>query len=321
MCQNSRDISVAEAAEFFTQNNCFTVYCHSDPDGDTLGSAVALCLALRRLEKECHVFVCSRIPDKLSFIDKGVCIDGVRKGFDVSVDIASAPMLGKYREQLDFQFDLSIDHHSINTIPCRKRLLKSDYIACGEIIYELITQLDVDIDADIASALYAAISSDSGCFKYSGTRPQTHITAARLIETGIDFAYINRCLFEKKTLLQLQLEKEALQRLKLYLGGKFAVIELPRDVMDAVNADESDMDALKQLPRQIAGVEVAAFIRHYDGVTKVSLRSNDYFNVAEFARKHFGGGGHIHAAAFRIFEKDDSDTGLMLAAKLKELLK
>ncbi len=90
--------------------------------------------------------------------------------------------------------------------------------------------------------------------------------------------------------------------------------------MQSISADESDMDAIKQLPRQIDGVMVAAFVRHYSDVTKVSLRSNDCFDVAKFASENFGGGGHANAAAFRIKTHDSGDVGGMLAEKLKELL-
>ncbi len=162
MCQNNREITTAEAAEFFKENKCFTLYCHSDPDGDTLGSAVALCLALRGMGKECHVFACSPVPKKLMFIDKDGCIDCIQKGLNVSVDIATTPMLGKYAQELDFEFDLSIDHHKISNVPCRRRLLRYSYISCGEIIFEILQQLDVTVDKNIAEALYAAISSDSG---------------------------------------------------------------------------------------------------------------------------------------------------------------
>ena len=193
---------------------------------------------------------------------------------------------------------LSVDHHAVNRIVCERLLLKDDYPAAGEIVYELLCALDIPLDRTLATLLYAAISSDSGGFRYSSTRPQTHLCAAKLLGTGIDFAKINRLLFETKSEVQTALEKAAYNRLELHCGGKLAVVALDEALMNELGASESDVDCVNQIPRQLAGVEVSAVLRPTKGGTKVSLRSNEFFDVAAFAAS-LGGGGHIHAAGCR----------------------
>ena len=211
------------------------------------------------------------------------------------MDVASAGQLGVSEAP---HFALSIDHHAVNRIGCERLLLKSDYPAAGEIVYELLCALGLPLDRPLATLLYAAISSDSGGFRYSSTRPQTHLCAAKLLETGIDFAKINRLLFETKSEVQTALEKAAYNRLELHCGGKLAVVALDEALMAALGASESDVDCVNQIPRQLAGVEVSAVLRPTAGGTKVSLRSNECFDVAAFTAA-LGGGGHVHAAGCR----------------------
>lgn len=316
----TNDITLSRCAEILKTGDEFTLYCHASPDGDTVGSATALAVALTKLGKAAHIFICDKLPQKLEFIGAGRFMTAEPHGLNVTVDIASRNMLGEYKETLPSLFDLSIDHHAVNTIECRERLLRADYIACGEIIYEVIKELGISIDAEIALPLYTAISSDSGCFKYPATRPETHLAAAELLSTGIDFALINRRLFEQNTLTQIELEKAAYNALKFYLGGKLAVVELDPEVINSLGAAESDMDNLHQIPRRIKGVEVSALVRVKNGEKKISLRSNDYFDVAKFAAENFGGGGHLHAAGCRV-PLETQDVGALLAQKLEGLLK
>ncbi|HOJ47388.1 MAG TPA: DHHA1 domain-containing protein [Bacillota bacterium] len=321
---NALDITINQAARFFLENDNFLIVSHTSPDADTVGSASALVAGLRKLGKNAAAVCDEPIPDRLLFLDANGCfiqngasetcssggpnaiLPSIPAPFQVqtyvSVDVASATMLGRFEQRfLEKFFDLSIDHHLVNTIPCKRRLLCTGYSSSGEIIYELLTLLGVEIDRSIAVSLYGAISSDSGGFRYSATRSQTMRYAADLIETGIDFAKINRLLFETKSLAQIEIEKIAYNAIELYEDGKLAVIVLTADDIAKANAADSDIDGVYQIPRQIAGVEVSAVIRQKGDKVKVSLRSNEYFNVAELAAS-FGGGGHFHAAGCAFYE-------------------
>jgi phosphoesterase RecJ-like protein len=243
----------------------------------------------------------------------------------VSVDVASMAMLGKFDELFaERGFSLSIDHHFINSVLCERRLRFDNYIANGEIIYELIIELGVDIDEKTANYLYTAICSDSGGFKFSATRPETYETAAHLIRAGADFVNVNRVLFEQKTVTQLAVEKMAYDSLELFYDGRVAIILLKsEDLEKAGVTDNYELDGVAQLPRQIAGVDISASIRpvELNGTNKkykVSMRSNSDFDVSEFAKK-FNGGGHYHAAGFR-YEGNGEETKNAVVKALAEYM-
>ena len=211
-------LNVDRAAAYLrTADDCL-IYIHTNPDGDAVGSGGALALALRRLGKRARVFCADEIPERLRFLTEAAADVPFTRTQDasatpLSVDVASAGQLGVPEAP---HFALSIDHHAVNRIGCERLLLKSDYPAAGEIVYELLCALGLPLDRPLATLLYAAISSDSGGFRYSSTRPQTHLCAAKLLETGIDFAKINRLLFETKSEVQTALEKAAYNRLELH---------------------------------------------------------------------------------------------------------
>lgn len=293
------NISVKQAAAFLMGCDGCLIYTHASPDGDTIGSSVALALILRKLGKNANVFSVDGIPEKLSFINTdGILLENEPDSFEnitaISVDVAGPKLLGRARNS---HFALSVDHHKVNTMDCDRLLVMSDRIACGEIIFMLMNELNVEIDKDIATALYAAISSDSGGFRYEATKASTYIMAAQCLETGIDFAEINRRLFESKTLSQVALTKIAYKNLELLRDGKFAIVAIrPEEVIEC-GASETDFDCINSIPREIAGVLASAVIRQKADGVKVSLRSNAEIDVAEIA-KTFDGGGHYHAAGF-----------------------
>lgn len=292
-------IGYEEAARFLLENDNYLVVCHACPDGDTIGSAAALVMLLRKKGKTAWAYCPDEIPEKLiPFAGKGIFTDNIpENAVKVSVDVATPAMLGDVQENFGV-FDLSIDHHKVNTIPCERLLQKDYFISNAEIIADLYDQLSVGIDKEAAVCLYAGISSDSGGFRYSNTRPETMRLAARLIETGIDFSGINRQLFDKITPPVLSLMKAAYGSVELYYGGKLAIVTISKEEYEQSGATDTDLDEIKSIPRRIDGVEVAAMIRPKGDMAQVSLRSNEYFDVAAFCRE-MGGGGHMRAAAFR----------------------
>ena len=289
-----------QTARFLLDNDDYLVVCHACPDGDTIGSASALVMLLRKKGKNAWAYCPDGIPEKLlSFTGKDIFVSDVKEHKTlISVDVATPAMLGSMQGVLT-HFDLSVDHHKVNTIPCERLLIRDDFISNAEIIADLYDQLSVGIDKEAAECLYAGISSDSGGFRYSNTRPQTMRLAARLMETGIDFAAINRMLFDRLTPEALALTKAAYNSVELFYSGKLAVVTLSKEDYERIGATDADLDEIKGIPRRIGGVEVAAVIRPKGEKAQVSLRSNEYFDVAAFCRE-MGGGGHVRAAAFRI---------------------
>lgn len=297
-------INIKEAAAFLMGCDGCLIYTHASPDGDTLGSASALALILRSLGKQAFVYSPDGIPKKLSFIPSdGIFVDEEIPGLTpISVDVASTKLLGK---AVNTHFELSIDHHKVNTVDCERLLCMDDRIACGEIIFMLSVEFGAELTKEMALSLYTAISSDSGGFRYEATKAETYMIAAKCIETGIDFADINRRLFESKTIPQVDLIRTAYKNLELLRDGSFAIVALRPDEVEKCGADENDFDCINPIPREIAGVRASAVIRKKGDVVKVSLRSNDDTDVAEMASV-FGGGGHIHAAGFSLDEDFDS---------------
>ena len=312
-------ITKTEAAAFLRAQDEYLILTHRSPDADTIGSAAALVRILRALGKTAAAYCPDPIPRRLEFLTAGAVFapalpDTAGKTL-VSVDVASGAMTGLGEETV---FALSIDHHKVNTVRCERLCIEPDYVATGEIILELADELEVPLTQETALPLYAAISSDSGGFRYAATRPETHLFAARLLETGIDFAEINRRLFETKTPAQLSIERLAYSRIELYCGGRFALLAVDQEDLERTGAGESDIDGLNQLPRQIEGVRVSAVIRPKPGCVKVSLRSNDETDVAQLAER-FGGGGHFHAAGFSLEGKSVPDAKRLVLDVMEEL--
>ncbi|OGO90852.1 MAG: hypothetical protein A2Y17_03695 [Clostridiales bacterium GWF2_38_85] len=279
----------------------FLILTHTHPDADTLGSASALAQILKKCGKKAKVLT-GNVPARYMFLDKNKVFvkESKEDCFIISVDIASPKLLGDFETEYSDKINLTIDHHMGNNIECEYKLLMSDRVACGEIIYELMIALGVDLDSEIAEALYAAIVSDSGGFKYSSVRPQTHIIAAQLIEQRIDFAEINRLLFDMKTKEQFTISKLAYTLLEFFSDEKIALIGFNDEMLKEHNIVETEFSDVAQLPRQLEGVEVGILIRpDSNGGYKLSLRSNKFVNVAEICNI-FGGGGHYHAAGCNI---------------------
>ena len=292
-------IGYEETEQFLLENDNFLVVCHACPDGDTVGSASALVMLMRKKGKTAWAYCPDEVPEKLiPFAGEGIFTKNIpENAVKISVDVATPAMLGGMQEDFGM-FDLSIDHHKVNTIPCERLLIRDNFISNAEIIADLYDQLSVGIDKEAAICLYAGISSDSGGFRYSNTRPETMRLAARLMETGIDFAAINRQLFDKITPPVLALMKAAYGSVELFFGGKLAIVTISKEEYEQSGASDTDLDEIKSIPRRIDGVEVAAMIRPKGDMAQVSLRSNEYFDVAAFCRE-MGGGGHTRAAAFR----------------------
>ncbi len=291
------NISLKEAAAFLTECDGCLIYTHASPDGDTLGSAIALAKMLIKMGKKAKIFSVDGIPERLSFLPcEGLFTDsesdcGLTR---ISVDVAGPRMLGSAENKT---FSLSIDHHKVNSVDCERLLVMEDRIACGEIIFLLMDELSVELDADIATALYTAICSDSGGFRYEATKSETYRMAARAIDAGADFASINRALFESKSRSQLALTKSAYKNLEMLGNGRFALVAIRPEEVAECGAAESDFDCINSIPREIAGVEASVVIRQKSDGVKVSMRSNTDIDVAEIAKQN-GGGGHYHAAGF-----------------------
>ncbi len=289
-------IDAKAAAEFLRENNDYLILMHASPDGDTLGSGSALCIALQRLGKRAKAVCPEEIPHRFDYLFKAVeQMDFEHKNV-VCVDIADTKLLAEMKKDGDTA-ELAIDHHSSHKNYAKRDFVEPESAACCELIYAVIKELGVPIDSDIASCLYTGVATDTGCFKFSNVTPRTHEIAAEMIANGADFSAINYAMFVVKTQGRIKLEQETLKNMQFFADGKVAVITAPLSLINSIpDIDTDDIGALANIPREIAGVEIGICVKEKKaGVFKASLRTSDNIDAAEIAH-HFGGGGHARAA-------------------------
>ena len=287
-----------EMAQALRAHDNYIILTHRRPDGDTIGSAAGLCLGLRALGKNAWVLQNRQLTPKLSPFVTPLLTDVCPGNATVlSVDMASLGLLSFDAETLGLgeKIALAIDHHGSNDLTAPK-LVEPDSAACGEIILELLALLDVTLTAEMANALYLAISTDTGCFKYSNTTAHTHESAARLIRAGADTYPINKAFFDTKSFARLRLEAELTRTIELYAGGLVGLCTMPKALLQELHISEDDVDSISGFARSIEGVEIGIMIREVeDGGGKISLRTSENYNASELC-KALGGGGHAAAA-------------------------
>ena len=289
-------IELSSAAEFLKNNNNFLILTHGHPDGDTLGCGLALKEALASIGKTCRVCCGDPVPEKFGYMGQMDSDDFIPDKI-VAVDVADTKLLSKaFEEKYADKVDLCIDHHGSNRMYAKSTLLDSNAAAACEIILQLIRALDVEITKSIADCIYTGLITDTGCFRYSNVTPRTMRMAADMIEAGAENARINTVMFETKTKTYVALERLALDGMKMYFDDKCAFITITQEMFHKTGSDESEVDAIAALPRQIEGVVVGITMREKpDGTFKVSMRSGESADVSEICAT-MGGGGHPRAA-------------------------
>ncbi len=286
-----------ETAAFLRAHDNYCILTHRRPDGDTIGSAAALCLGLRALGKQAALLCNPQFTQRfVSTLDGLVCGQVPDGATVVSVDVAAPDLLPLGREALARQVQLVIDHHARSSIPAPNRLVEADRAACGEIVFGLLELLGVTPDKRMAEAIYIAVSTDTGCFQYSNTTADTLRIAAACRDLGADTYPINKLFFGTKSLARLQLEARLTNSVELYADGKVAICTLPQAWLDELGVSEDDIDSISGFPRAIEGVELGIMIRGVeDGKGKLSLRTGGTYDACKLCQE-LGGGGHAAAA-------------------------
>lgn len=289
---------------------------HINVDGDALGAALALGIALTGMGKQADILLEEEVPSNLSFLPGQELIkSNTTKQYNVAINIDNGDIsrLGKrepyYR---DANIRLSIDHHTTNRVEADYSYVNTKASATGEIVYDLILNyLKESLNKDIALCLYTAIVTDTGGFRYTNTTSETLIICADLINYGIDFPYVIKKVFDMVSYTKLHLMKKTMNSLHLVEDGKLALSYLTYEDIKNCNVKNDDFEGLVNIGRNLEGVEVSVFLREDVGGTfRGNLRSNNYVNVSEIAEK-FSGGGHKRAAGF-----NSSDTLDILMEKL-----
>ena len=291
----------AETARFLLERDHYTILTHCRPDGDTTGSAAALCLGLRQLGKTAHVLKNPEVSDRFAWLHAGLTKDAPEAGDTlVCVDTASPGMVPKAFASWKEGITLRIDHHGSATSFTQWELVDAGSASCAEIVWDVLVLMDVTPDRAIAEAVYVGLSTDTGCFRYANTTAHTFAVAAQCAQAGARIYELNQELFETNTLARLKMQAWIVDHMRLLREGQMAVSAIPKAVEQEIGVTEDDMDNISSFPRTVAGVKMAATLRETaDGATKLSVRAIPGFDATVVTVK-FGGGGHKGAAGASI---------------------
>ncbi len=289
------------AAQWLAERDNVLLLTHVRPDGDTLGSAGGLMLALRELGKTAYLAMNDGVTGTyVGFLPENCFApaDFVPEHI-VSVDIATENLFPDTMEQWKGKVELCIDHHPSNEFYAGETCLDATAAACGEIIYRICGHLGV-MNAGIAEQLYLAISTDCGCFVYNSTTPETHRIAAELIAQGEFWKAINKKCFQTVSHKELQLQSMLVESMDWYDDGATVIGAISQADMERIHATKEDSEELASFANKIEGVKVAATLRQLgERVWKLSLRTDGSLNATR-ACALLGGGGHAAAAGATI---------------------
>ena len=293
------------------------VTTHVRPDGDALGTAAAMVMALRKAGVEAEVLLLSHLPRKYAFVftENDITFTDVESGWPAAgfafdrfdallvVDTGTWGQLPGLQERVEGWNvpKIVLDHHLTQQDWADVKLVVTEAAAAGEIAADLIDAWQIPIDGPLASALFLAVASDTGWFQFSNTRPQTFRLAARLKEAGVDTDRMYQVLYQNERAERVALHTRGQQSLELLLDGRLAVMRLRKRDFQETRAGVLDTENLINVPLQIRTVEVSMLLVEPTdfGPVRVSLRSKGTVDVSKFAET-FGGGGHARASGLKL---------------------
>ena len=299
-------MTLNDCVEYLKDNDGYLLLTHVRPDGDTLGSAAALCHILRRMGKTAYLYDNPQVTATYSlFVDRYLAPEDFKPACTVAVDLASENLFPEGFSSKS-TVDLCIDHHPTNSRYAENLLCDPEKASCGEIVLALGKLLLGQIDETLASLLYIAVSTDCGCFVYANTRSDTHRAAAELMDAGADYKTLNKLLFRTYSYSRLMLEGLIYTGMRRYgQGNCVTVVTVTLEMMEQSGATEDDCEDLASLAGRVEGNRVAVTIRELEpGLCKVSLRSGEDFDCAAICALH-GGGGHKMAAGCTVHSDPD----------------
>ena len=288
-------LSARDAAGYLEALDNVLLLTHVRPDGDTIGSAAALCRALRDCGQTAYLLPNPEITATYApYAAPYWAPEDWQAEHIVSVDIADASLLPENAQSYRDRIELAIDHHPSQTFFARNTCLEADSAACGEIVYEIIQHLTA-LTADIALPLYVAVSTDCGGFQYGNTTARTHRIAAALMDV-VDVAAVNKALFRTKSRVRLAMESRMVADMKLFDHQRVVVMEIPLSLRQEMQATDADIEELSALPALVEGTDCGVTLRELrPGTVKVSVRTGPRVDACALCRI-LGGGGH-HAAS------------------------
>lgn len=317
--------SIENAIDLIKTNDNIFIVSHISPDGDNMGSSLALMWALEKKNKNVTVLESDLIPDDFKFLPGSDSIKPYNENLGdidllIALDCGDEERLGLNKELLERSNKvLNIDHHVSNTNFGDVNVVDPDASATGELVYELVKAMDISIDKNIAENLYTAISTDTGSFKYDSTTSKTHRIVAELLDTGIDKNKININIYENMSFSKMNLLREAFKTLETFKGKRIATMEVTQDMLSETETSMEDAEGIISFIRNLDTVEVAVLLKERkEKSIKVSLRTKKDVDASKIC-KIFGGGGHKRAAGCTINEELNRAKELIVKAIEKEM--
>ena len=311
-------LSARGAAGYLEALDNVLLLTHVRPDGDTIGSAAALCRALRDCGQTAYLLPNPEITATYApYAAPYWAPEGWQAEHIVSVDIADASLLPENAQPYRDRIELAIDHHPSQTFFARNTCLEADSAACGEIVYEIIQHLTA-LTADIALPLYVAVSTDCGGFQYGNTTARTHRIAAALMDV-VDVAAVNKTLFRTKSRVRLAMESRMVADMKLFDHQRVVVMEIPLSLRQEMQATDADIEELSALPALVEDTDCGVTLRELrPGTVKVSVRTGPRVDACALCRI-LGGGGH-HAASGATVEGTLDEARMAVLAAYRKVI-
>jgi phosphoesterase RecJ-like protein len=302
MTPNS-DPAIQQSIDAIRSRRRFVLSSHARPDGDSIGSQLAMAYALRALGKDVTVVNKDAAPGPIMAfpgVDEIVVADRVSGDFDAAIIMECSDLKRTGVSGLDRFFVINIDHHPGNTGFGDVNWFDPSAAACGEMVFDLIRALGVPLSLEIATHVYLAILTDTGSFHYSGISPRTFQICKEALEAGVDAVQVARNVYDSNNMGRLKLFGAVLSAMQIDRTGRIAIVYVDHAMANAAGGSYEDTEGLVNLPLTVKEIEAVVFFKQEDaGEYRVSLRSKGNIDIGAVA-KEFGGGGHKNAAGCTI---------------------
>jgi phosphoesterase RecJ-like protein len=329
-----KNIDFSPAIELLQSAETIVITSHLNPDGDAIGSSLALYQYAVNLGKNAHILICgSIVPSNLKFLNNSKQVKKYNPDrhnkIIYSADVVFLLDLNdtsriKYMENIITETHarkVIIDHHISQGNFADLILSNPEASSTGELIYYFIKQAKCKITKDIAEDLYTAIHTDTGGFRFSSTTSGIHRIISELVDCGANPEYIYDCIYNQNSKEKIHLQGCAISEMQHFLNGNLSMIMVSNELLKKTNTVDNDTEGLSQIPLSVAGAKVGALLVESEEKReiRVSIRSKGDINVQSIASK-YGGGGHINASGFRLQETTIEQAIEILVNEVQQLL-
>lgn len=303
-------MTLSQIAKFILESKKIGITYHVSPDGDAVGSVLALFNALKSLNKDCYIISKDTLSENLKFLKGSDEITGeITEPVDetdivVVLDCGNLERVSANLKEFTGTI-VNIDHHLSNDKYGDINYIDSNAAATAEIVFELLNLMGISFEKedsvlkDIGTCMYTSIVTDTGAYRHSNVTERTHRISAVLKKIGVDNTFIYQSLFDNKDFSRIKLIGKALSSMQVILNGKVALLEIDKNFTSDLGVDVGDTSDIISYGLQIKGVEVTLLLKEVEDGVKASLRAKSYVDVRKIAEV-FGGGGHIRAAGIKI---------------------